>query len=79
MEKLTPFTVFGVWEDDGLVFQKKVQACDEYRAMQCAANSVCGDGSDLCILGAVHGHVTLFTPGCDNMKSAYAVDLKGGA
>lgn len=68
------FTVLGLDESTGQAHRGIVWAKDAHDAMRRAALSAYNPDS-LCIIGAIEGAHTLYTPGEDNRASAYACDL----
>lgn len=77
MSTSTNWTVLGMYEDNGIIYAHTVQAASAQDAMSAAAAEAVaeGNGDVLVIVGAVPGRNLIFTPGEDNYKAAYAVDL----
>ncbi len=72
---MKPYTVLGLYDDSGQSFADHTHAMDAYSAMTAIADAS-ESPETLCIIGAIEGHHTLDTPGCDNSASAYATDLR---
>jgi hypothetical protein len=72
------WTVVGLDESTGEVFAATARAESSYDAIGTVATEVHEQGwaDDLIILGAYRGLSRFETPGDDNGKSAYAVDLR---
>ena len=71
---MATFTVLGSYDDNGETFCETVTAEDAYTAMKHACRNS-KNPNELCIIGVIQGEHELITPGCDNKKSAYALDL----
>lgn len=78
MTKPKTFTVIGFYEYTGQVFAYPVRATDPHEAMNLAVNGDyidMSDSSDVCVVAAVRGDVSVFAPCEDTGKIAYATDL----